>query len=119
PDRHVQLLAALGMTHEASDRRVNRQHDVLGAGELAQPLRELVAHPEPALEVDLAGRQAALEQRRNGLLGALARRHPGRAEMPLARHRRTLVRRLPRFAWTSVHRQAVARFAATAADALG
>ncbi len=31
-DRHVELLAALGVAHEARDRRVHREHDpVLGA----------------------------------------------------------------------------------------
>ena len=32
------------------------------AGELAEALGPRVVHPEPALEVDLAGRVAALEQ---------------------------------------------------------
>ena len=36
-DRHVQLLAALGVAHEAGDRRVHREHDVVLARELAEP----------------------------------------------------------------------------------
>ena len=36
PDRHVQLLAALGVAHEAGDRRVHREHDPVLARELAE-----------------------------------------------------------------------------------
>jgi len=58
-DRHVELLAALRVSHEAGDRRVDREHDACVAGELSEPLRPRVVHPELALEVDLAGRVAA------------------------------------------------------------
>ena len=86
PDRHVQLLAALGVAHEPGERRVHRQRDVRLARDLAEPLGEVVVHPEAALEVDLARREAALEQRLDRRLRALARRHPGRPEMELPRH---------------------------------
>ena len=49
-------------------------------GELAEALGPGVVHPEPALEVDLAGRVAALEQELDGRLGALAGGHAGRAD---------------------------------------
>ena len=39
PDRHVQLLAALGVAHEAGDRRVHRERDVALARELAERAR--------------------------------------------------------------------------------
>ena len=35
-DRHVQLLAALGVAHEAGDRRVHREHDAVLPRELAE-----------------------------------------------------------------------------------
>src|SRR5436305_1723334 len=63
PDGHVQLLAALGVAHEARDRGVHAQHDPLRTGELAEPPGEVVVHPEPLLEVDLARRIAALDER--------------------------------------------------------
>jgi hypothetical protein len=50
------------------------------AGELAEALGPRVVHPEPALEVDLAGRVAAPFQKLDGLGGALARGHSGRAD---------------------------------------
>ena len=55
PDRHVQLLAALGVPHEAGDRRVHRERDVRRRGASSPNRgREVVVHPEAALEVDLA-----------------------------------------------------------------
>ena len=83
PDRHVQLLPALGVAHEAGDRRVHRERDVRLARQLAEALGELVVHPEAALEVDLARGEPAREQRLDRRLGALARRHPRRAEVEL------------------------------------
>ena len=62
-DGHVELLAALGVAHEARDRRVDRQRDVGCRAPLAEIGREVVVHPEAPLEVDLAGREPALEQR--------------------------------------------------------
>ena len=46
----------------------------------AEPLGPRVVHPEPALEVDLAGVVAALAQQLDGLLRALPGRNPRRAE---------------------------------------
>ena len=61
-DRHVELLAALGVTHEARDRRVHREDDPRVAAELAEARREVVVHPESPLEVDLARGVAAFEE---------------------------------------------------------
>jgi len=60
PGRHVQLLAALRVAHEARDRRVHRQDDLRLARELAELRGPVVVHPELALEVDLAGVEAEL-----------------------------------------------------------
>ena len=86
-DRHVQLLAALGVPHEAGDRRMNGQRDVMLARELTEALGKLVIHPEPALEVDLARREPAREQRFDCCLGRFPRRDARRAEVELTRHR--------------------------------
>ena len=48
--------------HEAGYRRMNRHGDVVLRRELAEPTGELVIHPEPTLEVDLARREPAREQ---------------------------------------------------------
>ncbi len=77
-DRHVQLLAALGVAHEARERRVDGERDVVLAGELAEPRGEVVVHPEARLEVDLAGGVAALQERAR----PPARGSPGRARGP-------------------------------------
>ncbi len=73
PDGHVQLLAALRVTHERGQRRVDREDDPGLPGELAEPPGEVVVHPEPAREVDLAGVVApllqALERALRGLPG--------------------------------------------------
>ena len=63
PDRHPVLLVALDVAHEAGERRVHGEDDLAVAGELAEALRPRVVHPEPALEVDLAGGVAALQER--------------------------------------------------------
>src|SRR5581483_10027956 len=71
---------ALAMPEEGGDRRVHREHDARLAGQLTEPLRPRIVHPEPALEVDLAGGVAAFAEQGDGLLGTLARRHARRAE---------------------------------------
>src|SRR6185436_19766675 len=50
-DGHVELLAALGVAHEAGDRRVHGEGDSRIAGKLAEARREVVVHPEATLEV--------------------------------------------------------------------
>ena len=63
PDCRRELPSArLEMAHEPEQRRVDGQGDVVLTGELAEPLRERVIHPETALEVDLARRVAALQE---------------------------------------------------------
>ena len=70
-DRHPVLLVALDLAEKACERRVHGQRDSGLAGEPAEPLRPRVLHPEAALEVDLAGAIAALQQQRDSRLGAL------------------------------------------------
>ena len=84
PDGHVELLAALCVPHEARDRGVDGEDDVRVACELAEPLRPRIVHPELALEVDLAGREAALPEELHRLFGALPRGDPSRAVMELS-----------------------------------
>jgi len=79
-DRHVQLAPTLGVSHESGDRRVDGQHDLVLARECAEALSPVVIHPELALEVDFAGRVAALEQEVDRGFGALAGRHARRPE---------------------------------------
>jgi hypothetical protein len=80
-DRRGELLPArLEVPHETEQRRVHGQRHVVGAGDLAEPLRPRVVHPEPAFEVDLARGVAALEQHLERCLRALARRDTGRAD---------------------------------------
>ena len=50
------------------------------ARRLAEPLGPRVVHPEAALEVDLAGVVAALEQERDRVLGVVAGGDPGKAD---------------------------------------
>ncbi len=81
---HVELLAALGVAHEARQRCVHGQREVVLAGELAEPPGEVVVHPEACLEVDLAGGVAALEEQLDRPLGAVLGRHAGRPEADFA-----------------------------------
>ena len=83
-DGHVELLAALGVAHEARQRCVHRQREVVLAGELAEPRGEVVVHPEARLEVDLTGGVAALEEQLDRSLGALLGGHAGRPEADFA-----------------------------------
>jgi hypothetical protein len=62
PDRHPVLLVPLDVAHEAGDRCVNGEHDRVLTGQLAEPRRPFVVHPELALEVHLAGGVTTLEQ---------------------------------------------------------
>src|SRR6185312_11538728 len=81
-----QLLAALGVAHEAGDRRVHAQHDVVLAAEAAERFGVLVVHPEPAFEVDLTGREPALQESSDRRLGRFPFRDPGRPEMQTTAH---------------------------------
>jgi len=75
PHGHALLLVSFDVAHEAGDRCVHRERDSSLTRQRSQALGPRVVHPEPALEVDLAGRVAALEQERDGGLRSLARRH--------------------------------------------
>ena len=70
----------LEMTHEAEQRRVDRQRDVCRARRLAELLGPRVVHPEAALEVDLAGVVAALEQDLDRPLRVVAGGNAGQAD---------------------------------------
>ena len=70
----------LEMPHEPEERCVHRQRDVGGAGGLAELLGPRVVHPEPALEVDLAGVVAALEQDLDRPLRVVAGGDAGQAD---------------------------------------
>ena len=72
--------ARLQMAHEPEERRVHRERDVVLSGELAEPLRERVVHPEAALEVDLARGVPAFAKDVERLLGRLARGKACRAD---------------------------------------
>jgi len=93
-DGHVELLAPLGVSHEAGDRSMDGQDDPGVAREFAESLRPRVVHPELALEVDLAGGVVLLLQELDGFLGAVARGHARRAEVQLGH-----VPRVPVRAW--------------------
>src|SRR5207244_289936 len=81
PDGHVELLPALRVAHEPGDWRVDGERNPVLAGELAEPSREVVVHPELALEVDLAGGVAALEKQLDRFFGAPPRGNPRRPEL--------------------------------------
>ena len=80
PDRHPVLLVALDLAEEAGERGVHRERDAGLSRELSEALGPGVLHPEAALEVDLAGAVAALQEELDGGLGALPGRHAGRPE---------------------------------------
>src|ERR671936_337080 len=65
PDGHALLLVTLEVAHETGNRRMHREDDLGLAGELSESRRPRVIHPEAALEVDLAGREAALLENPN------------------------------------------------------
>ena len=91
-DRRGELAAArLDMAHEAEERRVHGERNVVFAGELPEPLRERVVHPEATLEVDLAGGVAPLHEDLDRRLRRLARRHPGRPDANSLGHGAMLV----------------------------
>ena len=80
-DRGRELPAArLEVPHEPEQRCMHGEGDVVLAGLLSEPLGPGVVHPEAALEIDLAGVVAALEQRGDRRLRALAARDARRAE---------------------------------------
>ena len=62
----------LEVSHEAEQRRVHGESDVVLSSQLAEALGERVVHPEAALEVDLARRVAPLENELDRLLGGVA-----------------------------------------------
>src|SRR5918995_1082367 len=68
--------AGLEMAHEAEQRGVDGEGDVVLAGDRAEPLSPRVVHPEATLEVDLDGRTASFD---DPLYGRLRRRLVGYA----------------------------------------
>ena len=85
-DRHVELLSAFGVAHETGYRRMHRQRDVMLRRELTELRSEVVVHPEPSLEVDLAGGEPAFEQRVDRALRRLTRGNARGAVMQLTGH---------------------------------
>src|SRR5918995_1432797 len=79
-DGHPLLLVTLDVAHEACDRRVHGQGDPDLTGQLPEALGPGIIHPEAALEIDLAGVVAALEQELDRRLGGVARGDARRAE---------------------------------------
>jgi hypothetical protein len=63
------------MAGEGEERRVHRERDLVLVRDLGEPLGPRVVHPEPALEIELAGGIATLEQELDSSLG----RFPGGA----------------------------------------
>ena len=78
-ERHLRLLL-VGVAREREQRRVHGQRDVLGARELAEPLGPRVVEPEAALEVELAGGVAALDEQLDREVGRLPRGTASRAD---------------------------------------
>ena len=72
--------AGLEMADPAEQRRMDGERDVVLACELPEALRPRIVHPEPGLEVDLAGVVAAFAHELDRVLGALARGHAGGAD---------------------------------------
>src|SRR4029079_17511805 len=81
-ERAERLLALLlvGVAGEGEERRVERERDGVLSRDGRQALGPWVVHPEPALEVELAGGVAALEQELDGSLRRLPRGATRRAE---------------------------------------
>ncbi len=73
-------LLLVGMAREGEERRVHRERDLVLLSDLRESLRPRVVHPEPALEVELAGGVTALEQDLDRSLGRLPRGATRRAE---------------------------------------
>src|SRR5215210_3915768 len=88
---HVELLATLGVAHEASDGCMDGKDDAGVASQLAEPLGPGIVHPELPLEVDLAGGVTVLLEDLDRLLRALARGQPSRAEVELGHVPKVLV----------------------------
>ena len=63
------------------DRRVYRERDPGITRKLPKPFGELVAHPERAFKIELAGAVAALEEKSDCSLGTFLRRNPRRPDM--------------------------------------
>ena len=84
-------LPLVWVTRECEQRRVHGQGDVVLLGHLAQPLGPRVVHPETALEVELAGGVATLEQELDRLLRRLAGRAACRADADRSHCCKTLV----------------------------
>src|SRR5262245_14948962 len=83
-DRHPLLLVTLDVAHEAGDGRMDGEDDPVVAGEVAKTLGPRVVHPEPLLEVDLAGGVRAFQEQLDRRFGALLRGNACGAEMELS-----------------------------------
>ena len=79
PQRHLELLAAVGMAHEGSERGMHRERDVRADGSFPEQRGRLVVEPEAAHEPDLAGPVAVGHERRERLLKCRRLGQPARA----------------------------------------
>ncbi len=70
-------LGRVPVAEEGGDRGVNRERDACAPGALAELRRPLPVHPEAALEVDLARREAPIDERAHGGARAFTARYAG------------------------------------------
>ena len=63
PERHLELLAAVGVAHERRERRVDGERDVGRGGGFAEQRRGVVVEPEAAGEAELARAVARCRER--------------------------------------------------------
>ena len=86
PEGHVQLLPSLGVTHEAGDRRMQRDRDAVRGCEPAELGRSVVVGPELPRRRHLARRQPPLQQRVDHVLRRIHRAVDRRAVVQLFAH---------------------------------
>src|SRR5205823_8189415 len=91
PERHLELLAPVGMAHEGGEWGVHRERDVCGGRGGAEQRSGLVVEPEAADESDLAGPVTLRRERGERLLERRRLRQPTRAVADLT-HSRSLFR---------------------------
>ena len=84
PERHLELLAAVGVAHERRERRVDGERDVGRGGGFAEERRGVVVEPEAAGEAELARAVALGRERGEGRVEAVRLRQIGRAEADLS-----------------------------------
>jgi hypothetical protein len=79
-ERHVELLAAVGVAHERGQRRMDGQRDVGAVERFGELWRCVVVEPEAAREADLDGAVPRRGEQRRRLLEGGRLGQPGRPE---------------------------------------